>query len=69
VKLKISQERSAFQEKCGYAYFFTNSNFLPIDLVCKQSVSVIKEYNFSRNYDTNYGKIYDKFVRKLSEKL
>jgi hypothetical protein len=36
-------------------------------LICKQSVSVIKEYNNKRHYDTNHGKIYDKFIEKLRE--
>jgi hypothetical protein len=67
MKRKIYQERRAFQEKWGYAYFFTYSNSLPIYLICKQSVSVIKEYNNKRHYDTNHGKIYDKFVEKLRE--
>jgi hypothetical protein len=36
-------------------------------LICKQSVSVIKEYNIKIHYVTNHGKIYDKFVEKLRE--
>jgi len=67
MKRKIYQERRAFQEKWGYAYFFTYSNSPPICLICKQSVSVIKEYNIKRHYDINHGKIYDKFVEKLLE--
>lgn len=67
--VKIDQEKRAFQEKWGYVYFFTNSYSLPICLICKQSVSsVIKEYNTKRHYDTNHGKIYDKFVGKLHGK-
>ena len=67
VKRKIGQEGRIFQEKWGYAYFFTSCNSVPICLICKQSVSVIKEYNIKRHYDTNHGKIYDKFVGKLRE--
>lgn len=67
VKRKIGQEGRIFQEKWGYAYFFTSCNSVPICLICKQSVSVIKEYNIKRHYDTNHGKIYDKFVGKLRD--
>lgn len=47
--------------------------FLPIVImfisIYKQSVFVIKEYKVKIYYGTNYGKIYDKFVGKLREKI
>ncbi|VVC38989.1 Hypothetical protein CINCED_3A015551, partial [Cinara cedri] len=53
-KRKIDQERRAFQEKRGHTYFYTNSYSLPICLICKQSGSVMKEYNIKRHYDANH---------------
>ncbi|KAL4135442.1 hypothetical protein QTP88_007051 [Uroleucon formosanum] len=54
VKRKIGQEGRIFQEKWGFAYFFTSCDSVPICLICKQSVSVIKKYNIKRHYDTNH---------------
>lgn len=38
-------------------------------LICKQSVFVTIEYNVKICYGINHGKIYDKFVGKIREKI
>lgn len=51
----------------GLWIFFSSCNSVPIYLICKQSVSVIKEYNIKLHHDTNHGDICDKFVGKLRD--
>jgi len=62
--------------------FFTNFNFIPICISCKQSVSDIKEntlminilfknyiyiFNIKRYYDINHDMIHGTFVGKLRD--
>lgn len=50
-----------FQEKWERAYFFVEVQSIPTCLICKQSVSVSKEYNLRRHYQTNHSRHYDQF--------
>ncbi|XP_076416708.1 general transcription factor II-I repeat domain-containing protein 2 isoform X6 [Peromyscus maniculatus bairdii] len=60
-KRKIDQEGRVFQEKWERAYFFVEVQSIPTCLICKQSVSVSKEYNLRRHYQTNHSRHYDQF--------
>ncbi|XP_055462201.1 general transcription factor II-I repeat domain-containing protein 2 [Psammomys obesus] len=60
-KRKIDQEGRVFQEKWERAYFFVEVQNVPTCLVCKQSVSVSKEYNLRRHYQTNHSRHYDQY--------
>ncbi|XP_019277258.2 general transcription factor II-I repeat domain-containing protein 2B isoform X2 [Panthera pardus] len=69
-KRKIDQEGRVFQEKWERAYFFVEVQNIPTCLICKQSMSVSKEYNLRRHYQTNHSKHYDQYTEKLrDEKL
>ncbi|XP_037054183.1 general transcription factor II-I repeat domain-containing protein 2 isoform X4 [Peromyscus leucopus] len=60
-KRKIDQEGRVFQEKWERAYFFVEVQSMPTCLICKQSVSVSKEYNLRRHYQTNHSRHYDQY--------
>ncbi|KAM7148817.1 general transcription factor II-I repeat domain-containing protein 2 isoform 2-T3 [Molossus nigricans] len=69
-KRKIDQEGRVFQEKWERAYFFVEVQNVPTCLICKQSMSVSKEYNLRRHYQTNHSKHYDQYTEKMrDEKL
>ncbi|ELK06839.1 General transcription factor II-I repeat domain-containing protein 2 [Pteropus alecto] len=69
-KRKIDQEGRVFQEKWERAYFFVEVQNIPTCLICKQSMSVSKEYNLRRHYQTNHSKHYDQYTEKVrDEKL
>ncbi|XP_058424917.1 general transcription factor II-I repeat domain-containing protein 2 isoform X2 [Diceros bicornis minor] len=69
-KRKIDQEGRVFQEKWERAYFFVEVQNIPTCLICKQSMSVSKEYNLRRHYQTNHSKHYDQYTEQMrDEKL
>ncbi|XP_006859905.1 PREDICTED: general transcription factor II-I repeat domain-containing protein 2-like [Chrysochloris asiatica] len=69
-KRKIDQEGRMFQEKWERAYFFVEVQNIPTCLICKQSMSVSKEYNLRRHYQTNHSKHFDQYTEKMrDEKL
>ncbi|XP_019502393.1 PREDICTED: general transcription factor II-I repeat domain-containing protein 2B isoform X1 [Hipposideros armiger] len=69
-KRKIDQEGRVFQEKWERAYFFVEVQNIPTCLICKQSMSVSKEYNLRRHYQTNHSKHFDQYTEKMrDEKL
>uniref|UniRef100_A0A8I3VW15 General transcription factor II-I repeat domain-containing protein 2B n=1 Tax=Callithrix jacchus TaxID=9483 RepID=A0A8I3VW15_CALJA len=69
-KRKIDQEGRVFQEKWERAYFFVEVQNIPTCLICKQSMSVSKEYNLRRHYQTIHGRHYDQYTERMrDEKL
>ncbi|XP_007940687.1 general transcription factor II-I repeat domain-containing protein 2-like [Orycteropus afer afer] len=69
-KRKIDQEGRVFQEKWERAYFFMEVQNTPTCLICKQSMSVSKEYNLRRHYQTNHSKHFDQYTEEMrDEKL
>ncbi|XP_043917683.1 general transcription factor II-I repeat domain-containing protein 2B-like isoform X2 [Protopterus annectens] len=50
MKRKIADERRAFQEKWTDDYFFVESNNKALCLLCREVVSVFKDYNLKRHY-------------------
>ncbi|XP_045139818.1 general transcription factor II-I repeat domain-containing protein 2B isoform X2 [Echinops telfairi] len=69
-KRKIDQEGRMFQEKWERAYFFVEVQNIPTCLICKQSMSVSKEYNLRRHYQTNHSKHFDQYTEEMrDEKL
>uniref|UniRef100_A0A8C7ELN2 SPIN-DOC-like zinc-finger domain-containing protein n=1 Tax=Neovison vison TaxID=452646 RepID=A0A8C7ELN2_NEOVI len=66
-KRKIDQEGRVFQEKWERAYFFVEVQSVPTCLICKQSMSVSKEYNLRRHYQTNHSKHYDQYTEKTRD--
>ncbi|EHB17073.1 General transcription factor II-I repeat domain-containing protein 2B [Heterocephalus glaber] len=66
-KRKIDQEGRVFQEKWERAYFFVEVQNIPTCLICKQSMSVSKEYNLRRHYQTNHSKHYDRYTEQTRD--
>lgn len=44
---------------------FTEVNGKPVCLVCQQQVSVLKEYNIQRHYETQHGEKYNSLQGEL----
>ena len=62
----------AFQDKLSVQYFFIGiaESKIPVCLICNESVSVAKEYNIKRHYETKhavgvYGKLEGGAIHKI----
>lgn len=64
-KRKVDTECRIFQEKWTSFYMFTEVNGKPVCLVCMRQVSVLKEYNIRRHYETQHGEKYNSLHREL----
>lgn len=51
-KRKVDAENRGFQDRWEAEYMFTEVKGKPVCLVCGDSVSVMKEYNLRRHYET-----------------
>lgn len=49
-KGKIMDEETGFSEKGTPEYFFVKTTNMALRLICKEIVSVFKDYNFKRHY-------------------
>ena len=47
---KIMDEGAAFNEKWTDEYFFVETNNMALCLICKEIMSVFKDYNLKRHY-------------------
>ena len=56
---KVDKECRIFKEKWTTSYLFTEMHGKPLCLVCLQQVSVLKEYNIRRHYETHHSEKYD----------
>ena len=57
-KRKVNTECRVLQEKLSSSYLFTEFDGKPVCLICSQQVSVLKEYNLRRHYETLHAKKY-----------
>ncbi|VEN48298.1 unnamed protein product [Callosobruchus maculatus] len=64
-KRKVTEELRSFQERWTINYFFVEFKAKPICLVCSESVSVLKEYNIKRHYETKHANKFDKYKGQL----
>ncbi len=66
---RISQENRVFQSRWKLQYFVCMLNEKLHCLVCYKTISVLKEYNIKRHYNTNHNdfNIYTGKLKKLSE--
>jgi hypothetical protein len=53
-KQKVCDEGRVFKEDCTYKYFFIESDGKPVCLFCQRTVSLVKEYNMKRHYDSKH---------------
>lgn len=58
-KRKIVEENRVFNEVWTDLHFFIESNGKPLCLICQRSISVLKEYNLKRHYDTEHKAKFD----------
>lgn len=56
---KVDTECRFFNEKWTTSYLFMEMHGKPLCLVCLQQVSVLKEYNIRRHYETLHSEKYD----------
>ncbi|XP_077297264.1 uncharacterized protein LOC143918990 [Arctopsyche grandis] len=64
-KRKIDRERRTFKERWTVDYFFINKYGNPFCLICRESLSVLKEYNVRRHYETKHKEKFDSFNGSL----
>jgi hypothetical protein len=55
-KLKVDSECRNFQDRWTENYFFIEYKRNPVCLICLHTVSVFKEYNLKRHYNTKHEK-------------
>lgn len=53
-KRKVTDEHRSFQDKWTHLYLFVCVGEKPICLVCNESISVVKEYNIKRHYESKH---------------
>ena len=59
-KQKVDKERRCFQGRRKLQYFFTESRNNCVCLVYHETVSVYKEYNVKRHYETKHASTFNK---------
>ncbi|XP_011766360.1 mediator of RNA polymerase II transcription subunit 25 isoform X2 [Macaca nemestrina] len=68
-KRKREGEGRVFREKWERAYFFVEVKSMPMCLICKQIVSVLKEYNLKRHYESKHSKSYDQYTEQTRDAI
>jgi hypothetical protein len=64
-KRKVTDKGWIFKEQQTSNYFSTYSNSKPMCLICKESLSVLKEYNLKCRYETKHKGQYNCFIAQL----
>ena len=59
-KRKVDADGRLFQERWEGEYLFVLQGERPVCLLCYEAVSVVKEYNLRRHFDTKHGAKYAK---------
>ena len=59
-KRKVDADGRLFQERWEGEYLFVLQGDRPVCLLCYEAVSVVKEYNLCRHFDTKHGAKYAK---------
>ncbi|XP_060118462.1 general transcription factor II-I repeat domain-containing protein 2-like [Heteronotia binoei] len=66
-KRKVDSECRVIQEKWKNLYFSVECNGKPTCLICSKQISVPKDYNVRRHYESCHAKKYDKYNGKFRE--
>ncbi|KAM5191501.1 general transcription factor II-I repeat domain-containing protein 2-like [Mantella aurantiaca] len=61
-KRKVDAERRQFNERWEKEYMFILREDKPVCILCYETVSVMKEYNLRRHFDTKHGAKYAKYT-------
>lgn len=64
-KRKIDSECRIFKEQWTYDYFFMQYKERAVCLICQNIVSVFKEYNLRRHYQSKHKDKYDCLVGEV----
>jgi hypothetical protein len=64
-KRKVDSECRKFQEKWTENYFFIEYKRNPVCLICLHTVSVLKECNLMRHYNTKHAEKYENLQGKI----
>ncbi|XP_063989608.1 general transcription factor II-I repeat domain-containing protein 2-like [Diachasmimorpha longicaudata] len=64
-KRKVTEELRSFQDRWTDNYFFVEFKTKPICLICNEYVSVMKEYNIKRHYETKHANKFDQYKGKF----
>ncbi|XP_029656135.1 general transcription factor II-I repeat domain-containing protein 2-like [Octopus sinensis] len=69
MKRKVDRECRVFNKLWELKYFFAKDELKQkaYCLICHEHLSVMKEYNIRRHYETNHAPIYSKYTGKLRE--
>nr|XP_040025001.1 general transcription factor II-I repeat domain-containing protein 2-like [Gasterosteus aculeatus aculeatus] len=59
-KRKVDADRRLFQQRWEGEYLFVLQGERPVCLLCYEAVSVVKDYNLRRHFDTKHGAKYAK---------
>ncbi|XP_029425289.1 mediator of RNA polymerase II transcription subunit 25 isoform X5 [Nannospalax galili] len=68
-KRKRQAEGRVFREKWERDYFFVEVKSVPTCLICKKNVSVLKEYNLKRHYQSQHSKSYNQYTEQRRDAL
>ncbi|XP_066445082.1 general transcription factor II-I repeat domain-containing protein 2-like [Eleutherodactylus coqui] len=68
-KRKIDAEGRQFNEKWESEYLFVLQGEKPLCLLCHEAVSVLKEYNIRRHFETKHGTKYGKYSLQDRQKI
>ena len=67
-KRKMNKERRYFQGRWKLQYFFTESRNNCVCLVYHETVSMYKDYNVKRHFETKHASTFDKHQRLMVQK-
>eukprot|EP00073_Rattus_norvegicus_P019523 XP_006229069.2 PREDICTED: mediator of RNA polymerase II transcription subunit 25 isoform X1 [Rattus norvegicus] len=68
-KRKREGEGRVFREKWERDYFFVEVKSMPTCLICKKNVSVLKEYNLKRHYESQHSRSYGQYTAQSRDTL
>lgn len=66
-KRSIESAHRLFKEKWEINYFFIQENGKIFCLICRQTISMCKEHNLKRHYESNHSAHYENIVGKMRE--
>lgn len=64
---KREREGPVFRKKWERDYFFVEVKNMPTCLICKKIMSVFKEYNLKRHYESKHSKSFDQYTEQTRD--
>lgn len=58
-----------FRKKWERDYFFVEVKNMPTCLICKKIMSVLKEYNLKRHYESKHSKNFDQYTDQTRDAI